>query len=120
MSILLFNRSHHDSLQIVRVGDTIEIQLTERPTGYLWGSESVSNANVVFQQKRVVCAADPAPGASMTMGFLFLACKAGSSTIELKRQRPWEQQSAGQDTRFTAGEQRFRLILEIRPAPSAL
>jgi predicted secreted protein len=120
MSIILFTGSHNGSLQIVRVGDTIEIQLTERPTGYLWGSETLSNDNIVFQQKRVVSAAGQAPGASMTMGFLFLARRAGSTTIELKRQRPWERQAADQNAWPAAGEQRFRLTLEIRPALSAL
>jgi predicted secreted protein len=94
MATLLCNSSHHGSVQRACVGDTIEIQLAQRPTGYLWGNETLSNDNVVFQQKRTASVPGRVLGAGTTVSFLFEARKAGSTTIEIKRQRPWEQPSS--------------------------
>lgn len=112
MATVLFNSSHHGSLQHVQVGETIEIQLTQRPTGYLWGNATLSNDNVVFLHKHTVSPPGQAPGASMTIGFLFEARRAGSTTIEFTCQRPWEQNAGG-------GTQSFRLTLDIRQPPGA-
>lgn len=118
MATVLFNSSHHGSQQQVQVGETIEIQLTQRPTGYLWGNATLSNDNVVFLSKRTVSPPGQAPGASMTIGFLFEARRAGSTTIEFICQRPWEQTTAGGGAQPPSNAHSFRLTLQIR-SPSA-
>jgi predicted secreted protein len=108
MATVLFNSVHNGSVQRVCVGDMIEIQLVQRPTGYLWGNETLSNDNIVFQQKQTASVPGRALGAGTTTSFLFQVCKAGSTTIDITRRRPWEQLPAG------GGAQSFCLTLEIQ------
>lgn len=113
MATVLFNSVHSGSVQRVGVGDTIEVQLVQRPTGYLWGNETLSNDNVVFQGKHTASVPGRALGAGTTTSFLFHACRAGSTTLEITRRRPWEQAPAEGGTPLQAGAQSFCLTLEI-------
>jgi len=113
MATFLFNSVHSGSLQRVGIGDTIEVQLVQRPTGYLWGSETLSNDNVVFQGKHTASVPGRALGAGTTTSFLFQACKAGSTTIEITRRRPWEQAPAEGSVQPPSDAHSFCLTLEI-------
>jgi predicted secreted protein len=89
----------------VRVGDTIAICLPENSAaGYRWGVSSLDETRVAVTSQRYH-ATSAAVGSAGTTVWTLTAKAAGTTSVALKKSRPWEPAEAA--------SQRFAVDLDI-------
>jgi len=84
-------KSHSGSTFRLRLGDTLAIQLEEKPTtGFRWAILAKPGGVVTLAEERFVPASGAALGGGGTHTFKFQTVRSGSDLLELKLWRDWE------------------------------
>jgi inhibitor of cysteine peptidase len=92
------------------VGDELEVRVGSTPgTGYAWGV-AMNDPGILEPVGKPIDEKDARPGAPGSRVFRFRAAKAGSSSLGLVYERPWEKN--------TAPARLFRVLAAVEPSVS--